>query len=157
MIVLKKNRLRWVRFRSLLLLSILVISGGWDPSPAIGGEPETKGAGIEKPDPAMVEFFERNVRPILVTRCQGCHGPAKQKGGLRLDTRASILAGGTSGPALVPGNSKDSLLVDAINYGETYQMPPKSKLPDAEIATLTRWVQSGARLGRSTRNPPLRE
>ena len=82
-------------------------------------------------DPAAVEFFEKSVRPILAARCQGCHGPAKQKGGLRLDARATILAGGTTGPAVVPGNPKESLLVDAINYGETYQMPPKSKLPPA--------------------------
>ncbi len=94
-----------------------------------------------------MEFFEKDVRPILATRCQGCHGPSKQKGGLRLDTRASILSGGTTGPAVVPGDPRESLLVDAINYGEAYQMPPKSKLPDDEIATLTRWVKMGAPWG----------
>ena len=98
-----------------------------------------------------VEFFEKNVRPILSARCQGCHGPAKQKGGLRLDARATVLAGGSTGPAVVPGNPKESLLVDAINYGETYQMPPKSKLPPEEIATLTEWVQRGAPWGIGTR------
>src|SRR5207248_4265958 len=98
-----------------------------------------------------VEFFEKSVRPILATRCQGCHGPAKQKGGLRLDARASILAGGSTGPAVVPGKPEESLLVDAINYGETYQMPPKSKLPDEEIATLTRWVKIGAPWGIAAR------
>ena len=71
----------------------------------------------------------------------------KQKGGLRLDARATVLAGGSTGPAVVPGNPKESLLVDAINYGETYQMPPKSKLPPEEIATLTEWVQRGAPWG----------
>ena len=58
-----------------------------------------------------------------------------------------MLAGGSTGPAVVPGNPKESLLVDAINYGETYQMPPKSKLPPEEIATLTEWVQRGAPWG----------
>ena len=105
--------------------------------------PEGEEAGI-KPDPAAIEFFEKNVRPILATRCQGCHGPAKQKGGLRLDARAALITGGSTGPAVVPGNPKDSLLVDAINYGEAYQMPPKSKLPAGEIATLTEWVKRGA-------------
>ena len=57
---------------------------------------------------------------------------------------SAVLAGGSTGPAIVPGNPKESLLVDAINYGETFQMPPKSKLPDAEIATLTEWVKRGA-------------
>ena len=103
-----------------------------------------------KPDPADVEFFEKKVRPILAARCQGCHGPDKQKGGLRLDARATVLAGGSTGPAVVPGNPKESLLVDAINYGETYQMPPKSKLPPEEIATLTEWVARGAPWGIAT-------
>jgi len=78
----------------------------------------------------------------------------KQKGGLRLDTRATILAGGATGPAVVPGNPEESLLVDAINYGATYQMPPKSKLPAGEIATLTDWVKRGAPWGAPGRPAP---
>ncbi len=100
-----------------------------------------------KSDRANIEFFEKKVRPILAARCHGCHGPAKQKGGLRLDARATVLAGGSTGPAVVPGNPRESLLVDAINYGETYQMPPKSKLPPEEIATLTEWVARGVPWG----------
>jgi hypothetical protein len=95
-------------------------------------------------DPAAVEFFERAVRPILVERCQTCHGATKAKGHLRLDSRAAVLAGGESGPAIVPKAPGDSLLIDAINYGALHQMPPKSKLPAEEIATLTRWVELGA-------------
>lgn len=95
----------------------------------------------------QVEFFEKNVRPILATRCQGCHGPDKQKGGLRLDARTRVLAGGSTGPAVVPGKPDESLLVDAINYGEANHMPPKSKLPPHEIATLTEWVKRGAPWG----------
>ena len=108
-----------------------------------GAEPKREAVSPEL-DPAAAEFFEKEVRPLFVERCQQCHGPSKQKGGLRLDSRASILAGGNTGPAIVPGKSKESLLIDAINYGELYQMPPKSKLPAAEIATLTRWVEMGA-------------
>ncbi len=119
---------------------------------AAGSEPWPDGGEAEpKTDTAAVEFFEKNVRPILAARCQGCHGPAKQKGGLRLDARSALIAGGSTGPAIVPGNPKDSLLVDAINYGDTYHMPPKSKLPDAEIATLTEWVKRGAPWGVETR------
>ena len=95
-------------------------------------------------NPADVEFFEREVRPILAARCQKCHGPQTQKGGLRLDSRTSALEGGSTGPAVVPGKPKESLLVDAINYGETYQMPPKSKLPEKDITSLTRWIERGA-------------
>jgi hypothetical protein len=106
--------------------------------------PEAAPAAEPEPDPAAAAFFETAVRPILVERCHSCHGPVKAKAGLRLDSRAAVLAGGESGPAIVPGRPGESLLIDAINYGELHQMPPKSKLPDQEIATLTRWVERGA-------------
>ena len=128
----------------LFMLRIAVVSS---VSAAWAATPESGKSGGETSDAAKVEFFEKNVRPILATRCQECHGPAKQKGGLRLDARATILAGGLTGPAVVPGKPKESLLVNAINYGETYQMPPKSKLPEQEVATLTRWVEMGAPWG----------
>ena len=57
----------------------------------------------------------------------------------------------------MPGNPKESLLVDAINYGETVQMPPKSKLADAEIATLTEWVKKGAPWGFETPIDPANQ
>jgi cytochrome c553 len=97
-------------------------------------------------DDAGVEYFEKEVRPILVARCFECHSGkiAKPKGGLRLDSLAAATMGGDTGPAIVPGKPKESLLVDAINYGELYQMPPKSRLPAAEVAILTRWVEIGA-------------
>jgi hypothetical protein len=95
---------------------------------------------------ADLEFFEKKVRPILVSRCYECHSVKSKalKGGLRLDSRHAAVEGGDTGPAVVPGNLDESLLVDAVRYGETYQMPPKSKLPDAEIETLVDWVRRGA-------------
>ncbi len=96
------------------------------------------------------EFFEKQVRPILVSRCFDCHsgkladGAKEPKGNLRLDSLEAAKKGGDTGPAVVPGKLKESLLVDAINYGDLYQMPPKSKLPAEEIATLTKWVEMGA-------------
>src|SRR4051794_20887969 len=95
-------------------------------------------------DPADLEFFEREVRPVLVAKCVGCHGPKKQSGDLRLDSRAAALAGGKAGPAVVPGKPDESILVEAINYGDLVQMPPKTKLPAKEIAALTKWVERGA-------------
>ena len=100
-----------------------------------------------------IEFFEKQVRPLLATRCQKCHSGNAPKGNLRLESRADLMAGGDTGPAVVPGDPKDSLLVDAINYGDTYQMPPKSKLPAEEIAVLTRWVELEAP-GPSSRQRP---
>ncbi len=99
------------------------------------------------PNPEQsAEFFEKQVRPILVARCYECHGPeiSNAKGGLRIDSRAALLKGGDTGAAIVPGNAKKSLLVDAINYGDTYQMPPKRRLSVEEVAVLTRWVEQGA-------------
>ena len=55
------------------------------------------------PDAAALKFFEDKVRPVLATRCLSCHGSAKQKGGLRLDSRAAALHGGDTGPAIQPG------------------------------------------------------
>ncbi len=95
-------------------------------------------------EPAQAEFFEKKVRPLLDRHCQQCHGPDKQKGGLRLDSRAALLQGGDSGPAVVPGQPEKSRLVHAVRYGDTPRMPPKAKLADEEIAVLAAWVKIGA-------------
>ncbi len=98
--------------------------------------------------PAAAEdgFFEKRVRPILANRCYACHGPHAGAGqaGLRLDSIEGMLLGGRSGPAVVPGQASVSLLIHAVNHDTSLQMPPKVKLPIAEIATLTRWVDEGA-------------
>lgn len=94
-----------------------------------------------------VEFFEKKVRPLLIERCHSCHSTKakKQKGGLLLDSRESILKGGDSGPAVVPGQVGKSLLVQAIRYEKDHvQMPPKGKLPLGELAILEEWVKRGA-------------
>src|SRR2546423_205371 len=70
-----------------------------------------------KPDSAGVEFFEKKIRPILVERCYECHSTGKKrKGGLLLDSRAGMLKGGDTGPAIVPGDPAKSLLIQAIGY-----------------------------------------
>lgn len=92
-----------------------------------------------------LEFFEKQVRPVLVERCHQCHGEKTQKGGLRLDSREAVLKGGDTGSAVVPGNVDESLLVNAINYDpDGYQMPPTGKLSADEIAALTDWVRRKA-------------
>jgi hypothetical protein len=89
------------------------------------------------------EFFENKVRPLLVKRCYQCHGQGKVKGGLALTSREEVLEGGDSGPAAVVGRPDKSLLIRAVRYQESPRMPPHGKLPDQEIALLTRWVQMG--------------
>jgi cytochrome c553 len=90
--------------------------------------------------------FEAEVRPILVRRCYECHSAeSKELGGrLLLDRKSGWEKGGESGPAVVPGKPEESLLIRAIGYGDVVQMPPAGKLPEAEIAALTRWVAEGA-------------
>ncbi|MDE2508954.1 MAG: PSD1 domain-containing protein [Planctomycetota bacterium] len=100
----------------------------------------------QEPARESAAFFEKHVRPVLVTRCYGCHSGPKTKGGLALDSRAGWIKGGDSGPAIVPGKPDESLLISAIHY-ESLEMPPKDKggkLSDPEIAALTEWVKRGA-------------
>src|SRR5439155_11379383 len=67
--------------------------------------------GQPHPSPAAVAFFESKIRPLFAEACSKCHGAKKQRAGLRLDSRAAILQGGDSGPALVPGHPEKSLLL----------------------------------------------
>lgn len=92
-----------------------------------------------------IAFFEKRIRPVLVEHCYKCHAAdAKNvRGGLLLDSRAATLRGGDSGPAVVPGQVDDSLLIEAIRY-DGYEMPPSGKLPDAVIADFEKWVAMGA-------------
>lgn len=91
-------------------------------------------------------FFEREVRPILSESCLECHSQAgkKVKGGLSLDSRASILAGGESGPAVILGEPDASRLVIAVfGHDKDLQMPPKKSLSPAEQKALAEWVRRG--------------
>ncbi len=97
-----------------------------------------------EPSAEDLEFFEKEIRPILVQSCQKCHGDRKQEGGLRLDSQAALLKGGDSGPALVAGKPDESLLIEAVGYAGDIRMPPKAKLPDEHIAALNSWVKRGA-------------
>lgn len=93
----------------------------------------------------QLEFFEREVRPLLVEHCYSCHSGTseKLKAGLRVDSRAAMFSGGDSGPAIVSGDVDASLLIEAVRY-ESYEMPPQGKLSDGEIEKLERWVEMGA-------------
>ncbi len=93
---------------------------------------------------ALDRFFEAEVRPLLVENCVGCHGAEEQKGGLRLDTREGVLAGGESGPVIEPGRPEESLLIEAVRH-DGLRMPPKRRLADAEVHSLEKWIEQGAR------------
>ncbi|HMO66085.1 MAG TPA: DUF1549 domain-containing protein, partial [Verrucomicrobiota bacterium] len=114
-------------FTRPLLLASLLLRGG--------------AAGAETPE----HHFLGRVQPLLDSRCVSCHGPDKVKGGLRLDSREALLAGGDSGPALVPGQPSDSLILQAVMHAKPdLEMPPKEKLTAQDIAVLERWIATGA-------------
>ncbi len=89
------------------------------------------------------EFFEARVRPVLESKCLGCHVTEPQ-GGLRMDSMKGLLKGGKSGPALVKGDPDASLLVTAVRYQHELKMPPTGTLPANEIEDLVRWIADGA-------------
>ena len=89
-------------------------------------------------------FFEQKIRPILATACYKCHGDKKQESGLRVDARAGLMQGGDAGPAIVPGNPGESLLIQAVAHKGEFAMPPGRKLSQEQIGDLERWVEQGA-------------
>lgn len=90
-------------------------------------------------------FFESRIRPVLHEHCYSCHSTAAKsiRGGLLLDSREGIRRGGDTGPSVVPGNTAESLIVEAMRH-ETFEMPPKEKLPAAVIEDFQTWIEDGA-------------
>ena len=93
----------------------------------------------------QLTFFETKIRPVLVEHCYECHAAGAKivQGGLRVDHRAGLLRGGDSGPAVVPQQAEQSLLLKALRYDE-FEMPPKGKLPDSVIKDFEAWIAMGA-------------
>ena len=123
------------RARACLAVAALLV--------AIGGE-----QGVISAAPAIApeheKLFEEKVRPLLVTRCQGCHGERVAEGGLRLDNLPSVLKGGDSGPILAPGDAAGSRVLKAVRREAEPAMPPDEPLPADEVAILEAWIAAGA-------------
>src|SRR5580700_10768858 len=80
-----------------------------------------------QPQPDAIEFFEKQVRPLLVDQCFGCHGPKATgaNGGLKMLGRNDLMMGGARGPSIVPGHPESSLLIKAVSYTQSgLAMPP---------------------------------
>ncbi|QDU09294.1 PSD1 and planctomycete cytochrome C domain-containing protein [Gimesia aquarii] len=102
----------------------------------------------------QIEFFEKEIRPVLVKRCYACHGPKKQEASLRLDSHAWMMKGSDSGKAVIPGDPLKSRIIQVIQYhDDDSQMPPEGKMPAREIAALTRWVKMGTPWPFSDKDP----
>lgn len=128
------------RMNSLILAFGSLVGGVFCTS--VSAQEDTKG----------VDFFEKKIRPVLVANCYQCHSASSKevKGELRLDTRALVLKGGESGPALVKGKPAESLLIQALKHENGMEMPPNQKLPDEVIADFEKWVLLGAPDPRTT-------
>lgn len=99
--------------------------------------------------PAAIEaealaHFERHVRPALVDHCFDCHDAGSRKGGLQLDLRAGLLAGGDLGAVVDFENPDASRLLHALSHEGKTKMPPSGKLPDETIAHIADWIRMGA-------------
>ncbi|MCC6585549.1 MAG: PSD1 domain-containing protein [Bryobacterales bacterium] len=106
------------------------------------------GYGQSGPDP--VQFYKSKVQPLLAGKCYACH-TASALGGLRLDSAQAALKGGNSGPALIPGQPNESLLIQVVAHTHAkIKMPPGGRLSDTEIADLRTWVAAGAHFGDMT-------
>ncbi|MFZ4638043.1 MAG: PSD1 and planctomycete cytochrome C domain-containing protein [Pirellulales bacterium] len=99
------------------------------------------------PVPGRTVDFQRDVWPILESNCHHCHGPDEQQARLRLDARAIVMAGGNSGPAVVPGDPGASLLVKRLaSHGSDPAMPTDADpLDDESIAVIRSWIEQGAK------------
>lgn len=126
-----RSKYAWNLFLAVCLLTVsLPICHGVADEPEISAE--------------HLEFFENQVRPLLIQHCYECHAGEENNGGLLLDSRGGMIRGGDSGTSVVPGEPSKSLLIEAAVYkNEDLQMPPSGQLADADIAVLQRWVKLG--------------
>ncbi|MFN8855421.1 MAG: DUF1549 domain-containing protein, partial [Planctomycetaceae bacterium] len=126
-------------------IALGILASGFGLAGSVSGQTNADPTPPAAADRAAAEaFFESKIRPNLIDRCLECHGSEKAKAGLRLDKPQLARAGGDSGAAIVAGKPDESLLIQVVRYTGDLKMPPRSKLPDAEIALLIEWVKQGA-------------
>src|SRR5881396_3733840 len=112
------------------LSTAFVLAAAAQPAPAGGSQ--------------SAELFETRVRPVLAANCYECHTD-QRNGGLRVDSREALLKGGRRGPAIVPGDPDNSLLIQAVRQvDDALKMPKGGRLAPAEIGALAEWIRGGA-------------
>jgi len=139
------------------VLSIILIAPGlFSPVVAAFGGPQATQSQSE-PTPEQTAFFEQHIQPILANHCYDCHSTATSSDGqLRLDDRNAVLQGGKSGPAIIPGNPDESLLIKRILQEDARTRMPKGEsepLSSAEVADLKAWIAQGAPWPASKQTP----
>ncbi|MBA3441580.1 MAG: hypothetical protein H0T92_17105, partial [Pyrinomonadaceae bacterium] len=114
---------------------VAILNDGGSPKASIS---TTQEAGAKKVD------YKRDIQPILTASCYACHVGEKAQAELRLDTKAGALKGGVSGPVIIAGNSKGSLLIQRVHGEGGRMMPPSGQLPKEQLGLLAAWIDEGA-------------
>ena len=106
------------------------------------------GQAAAREEEALLDFFEKKIRPVLVDNCYNCHSAnTNSKGGLRVDDRNGLTVGGGRGAAIVAGHPEKSLLLQVVRHTHDklkMPLPPAKRLTDEQIADLTKWIKDGA-------------
>jgi len=136
----------------------VVVASFYTGNATLAAEGADAGNEVSRPTAEQLQFFEEKIRPVLVTHCYECHSAEADElqGGLSLDNRAASRRGGDSGPAVVPGDLDESLLIQAIRY-DLFEMPPTGKLPKSVVADFEEWIRLGAPDPREGDAAPIRE
>ena len=131
-----------IRMMDLKNKKILVIIGWFTAGILFSSRVEAQQAAT----PEQLEFFEKKIRPIFVEYCYNCHSQDhKEAGGLRVDDHRSLLEGGNTGAAIVPGRIDQSVLIQRVTHTDDKKaMPPDGRLTDAQVNDLKQWIQDGA-------------
>ena len=135
--------IRWIKPAALLSLCTLSLVRGISPCPLNAQAQAQTRAGSDIA-PERTELFEKRIRPVLVKECLGCHNDQVSSGGLKITSQASLLTGGSHGPAISSTKPDGSLLLEAIRQTGSLKMPPGKKLDADTIELLSRWVHDQA-------------
>lgn len=107
----------------------------------------------EKPTQKGQRLFDTRVAPLLTKRCLGCHNDQLDDGNISFLNRNTLLKGGSHGPAIVPGDPENSVLIQAVRQGGELKMPPGGKLSPREVQSLVEWIKLGAPWGTKLNTP----
>jgi hypothetical protein len=141
--LITRHRPRWLLVAGLLAVGLVGASAALSPAQTI----------VPKdldPDHAAkmakgLALFKKSIKPLIESKCLRCHGGVKVESELDLSDRDGLVKGGLHGPAIVPGKSKDSLLLKLVRHQKEPFMPKSGiKLPDEAIAQLAEWIDLGA-------------
>jgi uncharacterized membrane protein len=119
---------------------------------SISAQESGQKAAAKKTKTDAINYF-RDIEPILNSSCVFCHQAAMAAGGLRLDAPESLLQGGASGPAVVPGKAQRSLVYTRLTDTTAKRMPPVGVLTEEQLSLIRAWINLGAKVGPAPQKP----